>query len=1118
MTAKPDVSPEATSKRELLASLLRERAAAAGAGTAIPLSHGQRALWFIDQVSPGSSAYTIAFAAAVRSTVNLAALRASIQLLVDRHGALRMSCGLQGGEPVQVIAPAQACQLAQTSLAGASDEALRAAVDAEIRRPFDLASGPVFRASLFSRSEDDHVLLLTMHHIAGDLWSLVILMDELRRVYPEVAAGRSPAPAAPQAGYDAFARWQGSLLSSAAGERLWDYWRTQLAGCGATLALPFDHPRPRVPSLRGASHALRFPPDLVAAIRAFARAEKLTVNALMLSVFQVLLHRYSGQDTVLVGTPALGRTRDEFLATVGYFVNPVVIRGECGDDPPFRRFAARARDTVIAAMEHQDFPFPLLVERLKVSREPGVPPLFQVLFTYQKPQLGQDVAELFAAVGDERTGRSVAIGDMRVERYPIDQQEGQFDLQLEIGEMGESLFGALKYSTDLLTPASAERLATHYVELLRNALADPDQPIGAIPMLSAGERERLVARWNATEVPYDLETTLIERVEAQARKTPEATALAFRDRRMTYRELDERATALARVLAAEGVGPERFAGVCLERSMEMVVALLGILKAGGAYVPFDPGYPADRLAFMVNDSGVPVMVSDAATASMLAAFPCKVIVAGCAAPLPAPGGAAPSLGGAGPDSAAYMIYTSGSTGKPKGAINTNRGIVNRLLWMQDAFGLDGTDRVLQKTPFSFDVSVWEFFWPLTTGACLVVAEPGGHRDSAYLTDLIRREGITTIHFVPSMLRLFLEHPAAPACTSLKRVICSGEALPTPLQETFFELMQAELHNLYGPTEAAVDVSWWPCSRGAPVRIGRPIANTGLYVLDTHMKPVPEGVPGELHIGGVQVGRGYHQRPELTWERFVDNPFGPGKLYKTGDLARVGSDGVIDYLGRIDFQVKVRGFRIELGDIEACLGEREDIAAVVVAALDGDGGEKRLAAYYVVEGAEPTVEELRRHLRSKLPDYMVPAHFVRLDALPLSPNGKVDRKALPKPQAGRSGAGVAYVQPRNELESKICAIWMEVLKVDAVGVDDNFFDLGGHSLLLARVHAKVAQLSEKPLSIVDLFEHPTVAALARHLRREGVDGELVHESAAQASRRRDAVTARRERLKQRRGTI
>jgi amino acid adenylation domain-containing protein len=1111
MTVTSGGPPEAADRRALLAGILKERAAA-GATSTFPLSHGQRALWFIQQMSPGSSAYTIAFAAAIRSGVNVAALRSALQVLVDRHGALRMSCVVQGGEPMQVFAPQQAVELAHNVLGETTDERLRQAVDVEVRRPFDLASGPIFRATLFSRSDTDHVLLLTLHHIAGDLWSLAILMDELRQVYPALAAGRAPDLRGPPAGYDEYVRWQESLLSSEAGERLGRYWSGQLAGCSGTLALPLDHPRPRVPSLRGASHPVRFSPELVAAVRAFARAEKLTVNALTLSVFQVLLHRYSGQETVLVGTPALGRTRNEFLQTLGYFVNPLVVRADCGDDPPFRQFAARTRDTLVAAMDHQDLPFPLLVDRLKVSREPGVPPLFQVLFVHQKPQLGQDVAELFAP-GSEHSGRFVTMGDVRVEPYHVDQQEGQFDLQLEVGEMGEALFGTLKYSTDLFTAETVERLATHYVELLRNAVAEPERRIGAIPMLGADERERVVERWNDTARPYDLGATLIERIEQQAQRTPDATALIFRDRRLTYRELDERATALARVLAGEGLGPERFAGVCLERSTEMVVALLAILKAGAAYVPFDPGYPADRLAFMIQDSGVPVIVSDRGTAPALAGCPCRVILADGELPAAPAGAPLPQRGG--PDSAAYMIYTSGSTGKPKGAINTNLGIVNRLLWMQEAFRLDAGDRVLQKTPFSFDVSVWEFFWPLMTGACLVVAEPGGHRDSGYLTDVIRRERITTIHFVPSMLRLFLEHPDAGACSSLERVICSGEALGTQLQETFFGIMgAAELHNLYGPTEAAVDVSWWPCSRGAPVRIGRPIANTSLYVLDRHMNPVPEGVAGELHIGGVQVGRGYHDRPELTRERFVPNPFGPGTLYKTGDLVRFVSGGDIDYLGRIDFQVKVRGFRIELGDIEACLEEREDIAASVVVAIGEGGEDKTLAAYYVVQGAEPSVDELRRYLRSKLPDYMVPAHLEKLDAMPLSPNGKVDRRRLPRPRGGRSGAGAAYVQPRNDLESRICAIWMEVLKVETVGVDDNFFDLGGHSLLLARVHAKVAQLTEKPLSIVDLFEHPTVAALAGHLTREGGGGELVQESAAHAARRREALAARREKRKPR----
>jgi amino acid adenylation domain-containing protein len=1034
-----------------------------------PLSFAQQRLWFLDRLDPGSPAYHLPAVVRFRGPLRPDALEAALAAVARRHESLRTRFAEVGGEPVQIVSPEAPVSLPRIDLAGLPDsirraEALRLA-RAEAVRAFDLTAGPLLRAHLVTLGPalgpalgpEDHELILVQHHIVTDGWSLDLLAGELAALYDAALDGRpSPLPE-PQVQYGDFASWQRRWLEGEARQRLVDHWRDRLRGLGS-LELPSDRPRPAVQTFRGGSLAFELPGVSAGDLETFGRRQGATLFITLLAAFQGLLSRWSGQADVAVGSPVAGRVRPELEDLIGFFVNTLVLRADVGGAPSFGDLLARVRESTLDAFAHQDLPFEVLVEELQPVREQGRSPLFQVLFGLQPPSRPLALRGLEAAVEE------------------LDAGAAKFDLALSLAPRGDVLSGWMEINADLFDPATALRLVRSFETLLRNAVADPGRPVSELPLLTLAERRQLLEEWNATSRPYAGPELLHERIEAQAARTPSAEAVRFEDGSLSYAELDLRANGLAFHLRKLGVGPDVLVGVCMERSLELVVSLLAVLKAGGAYVPLDPGYPAERLAYMLEDSGTPVLLTQARLAGLLPFVAQTVLVdetewAG-----------EPSNVEVDPDGLAYMIYTSGSTGRPKGAMNTHRAIVNRLLWMQEAYGLGAGDRVLQKTPFSFDVSVWEFFWPLMTGACLVVARPEGHRDGAYLVDLIRRERVTTLHFVPSMLRAFLEQPGVEECTSIRRVVCSGEALPHELQERFFSRSSAELHNLYGPTEAAVDVSFWACRRDderSLVPIGHPIANVRLHVLDSFGEPCPVGVPGELHIGGVALARGYWGRPELTADRFVPDPFAEGgRLYRTGDLARVLPDGSIDYLGRLDHQVKIRGFRIELGEIEAALEDQPSVreAAVVVRA-DGTG-DPRLVACIVPRGEAPEVNDLRQALRRILPDHMVPALFVALDAMPLTPSGKLDRKALAASGGERAAAEAEYVAPRTAEETTLAGIWAAVLGVDRVGVRDDFFQLGGHSLKATQVVSRVRDTFGVEVPLRQLFAEPTVEGLAR----------------------------------------
>ena len=904
----------------------------------IPATFSQQRLWFLDQMQPGSLAYLICWNIRLCGDLRIDALEATINELVRRHKVFRTTFAVVDGDVAQVVASSLTIPMPLRDLTGQDhpEHAAERIAHLETQRPIDLVAGPLLRASLLRLSAGEHILLLTLHHIIFDGSSRAIFIKEFSAIYAAFRDGRpSPLPD-PRVQYADYAVWQRRGLRGKHDQKLLDYWKKQLADAPASLALPTDRPRPAVESFRGATVRFELSKELSANLTLAARQRGASVFMVLLAAFQVLLSRYCGQDDILVGIPVAGRTRTEFEGLIGYFANQLVLRMKFAGEPNFNDLIDQMKNVSFDAFEHQEMPLDRLVQELNPDRSLSHNPLFHVLFSlrnYQKQELelaGLDKAEFSSTAG----------------------QASKFDLSMFVTEGGEQISGWIEYNVDLFDESTIVRMAGHYESLLHRAIANPTHPIFRLPLLTAPELEQL-SRWNATDHEFPRTRTLHSFIEEQVLRTPEATALVVGSETLSFRELNERSNQLARYLIQQGVVPEMLVGVCVERSFEMVVALLGVMKAGGIYVPVDPDYPASRIQAILEDTQTPVVLTQEHLLPIIAMASLPLLCLDRDWPLVAAQSVdaitVPLTG----DNPAYAIYTSGSTGKPKGVPNLHKGIVNRLLWMQHEYGLSPADRVLQKTPYSFDVSVWEFFWPLMQGARLVMATPEGHKDPDYLVSTIQQHEITTMHFVPSMLQAFLEAKDVERCVSLKRVICSGEALPRDVTVRFFErLPDVELHNLYGPTEAAVDVTYFRCEPGSErsvVPIGRPVWNTQIHILDALAQQVPVGVPGELHIAGVQIARGYLNRPELTAEKFIANPFAMKlgqRMYRTGDLCRWMPDGNIEYLGRLDHQVKLRGFRIELGEIETVLGQHPAVQSCAVLVREDEPGDKRLVAYIV----------------------------------------------------------------------------------------------------------------------------------------------------------------------------
>ncbi|MGH7580732.1 MAG: non-ribosomal peptide synthetase, partial [Gemmatimonadales bacterium] len=1046
----------------------------AGSGPA-PLSFAQQRLWFLEQLYPGTPLHNMSRLIRLGGVLDVAALQRALDAIVARHESLRTTIVATNGVPMQVVTPPSGVAMAVTDLSGRAEtereaEARRLVAE-EARLPFDLVRGPLFRVLLLRLAADRHLLVLSMHHIISDGWSREVLARELTAFYEAFSTGaRAALPELPIQ-YADYAVWQREWLQGERLARELRYWREQLRGAPAVLELPTDHPRPPVRSTRGARETLLIPPRLCEDLRSLSQAEGVTLFATVLAAFQTLLARYTGQDDILVGSPIAGRNRTETESLIGFFVNTLALRTDLSGNPTFRELLHRVREVTLGAYDHPDIPFEQLVEELQPERDLSRSPIFQVLLSMQN-------------VPHHR----LELPGLSLEIESPDNGTAKFDLTLVILEVAGGMRAEVEYGSDLFEAGTITRLLGHFRTLLEGVVADPDRRISALPLLTEPERHQLLVQWNSAITDYPRDATLGELFDAQVALRPDATAVVFQDERLSYRELDARANQLARYLQARGAGRNTRVGLCLERSTDLVIAMLAIVKAGAAYVPLDPGYPSARLRFMLEDAQVGMVLTDTGLRNRIPAEIALTIV--CLdtereaighqpnAPLPREVSAG---------DLAYVMFTSGSTGRPKGVAITHRGIV-RLVCGTDFVQLTPADRVAQVSSIMFDVATWEVWGSLVNGASLVVIPREVTLSPPDLAAELRDRGITAIDVTTALFNQ-LARDVPDAFRTVRQVQLGGEAAdPGRVREILAQAPPEHLINSYGPAECTTTATWHEIRQLDPdavtVPIGRPIANTPAYVLDQHLEPVPVGVPGELHLGGPGLARGYFNQPGLTADRFVPSPFDPvfggeagGRLYRTGDRVRWRADGALEFLGRVDGQIKLRGHRIEPGEVEIALREHPAVRAVIVAAREDAPGSKRLVAYVVPEGTAPGSDDLRRFLHQRLPDFMVPSVFVMLETLPIAPNGKVDRGALPAPGGGRPDLEQAFVSPHDSIEEAIAGIWSLVLRVDRVGVHDDFFALGGHSLLATQVISRIVASLDVELPLRSIFEAPTVAGLA-----------------------------------------
>lgn len=1040
-------------------------------------SFAQQRLWLIDRLHGGSQQYNMPVAVHLRGVLDEACVQRAFDLIVARHEALRTRFVQEAGELVALVEPARPVVVRRLALRAGDD--LEPVIAAEAVQAFDLEHGPMVRATLVriatesAAAPDEHLLLVTLHHIAADGWSVGVFVREFGTLYAALRRGTSPQLPKPGMQYPDYANWQRERLHKPELQQQVDYWRDTLQGMPALHTLPLDRPRPVQPGSEGGVHVLKLDAVLRTRLAALAQSRESTLFTVLHAAFAALLHRYGGEEEVVVGIPVAGRSHHELEDVIGMFVNTLVLRSKVQLDMTFEELLAQGRKVVLGALEHPDMPFEMLVDEISPDRSLSYMPLCQILFSMQ-----------------ERHMDRLTLPELDVKILEGAFRRVKFDLETEVVLHADGMDICWRYASALFDGATIERWAMAYVELL-HALADaPEQPLRQLLGLPAADA-RLLAAWNDTDQDFPVDDTLAGMVEAQALRTPDACALVTDDASLSYAELDRRANGLAHQLAEQhGVGPGMRVGLCIGRSAEMVVAILAIMKAGAAYVALDAALPADRLAYMLTDSGATVVLTGRDEATALTPQPgvaCLLVERATGVDAPA------RRSGDGPraDGLAYVIYTSGSTGRPKGTLNLHRGPCNRIHAMQRQFPLTRDDRVLQKTPLTFDVSVWEIFWPLSVGATLVLARPEGHKDPDYLAATVQRHGVTVLHFVPSMLQMFLRGAARGPFPTLRYLMTSGEALSTDLQaQCIASFPGVELINHYGPTETGIEVSWWRFNEVRAdklVPIGAPLANVRLYILDADDAPVPVGVTGELHIAGIQVGEGYLNRPELTAERFVERTVlgRTERLYRTGDLARWLGDGQIAYVGRLDNQIKLFGVRIELGEIESQLRALELVEDAVVT-VHGDHAAQRLVCYVVpagpVEAEAEFVATLKTELVRFLPGYVLQASvFMVVTNLPLSQNGKVDRQALPLPRQAVEPARIVN-QPDSQLAKALRGVWAQQLGIPAeqISIHDDFFDIGGNSLLTIAVQAEMRTQLQLDIEIADIFRNPTIAQLCRHV--------------------------------------
>ncbi|MEV0561431.1 amino acid adenylation domain-containing protein [Dactylosporangium sp. NPDC050588] len=1029
-------------------------------GRSLPLnmSSQQRGIWLAEQLRPGTSQYNVPLAWRIDGPLDIEALRRALDETVERHEPLRTVFATADGDPVQIVRPASSVPLEIATVPPSDDGvALTELVDRVVNAPFDLAGGPPLRVLLARMAPERHVLVLVIHHIVSDQWSNAVIIRELSQRY------RGHPTAAPlHVQYGDFSVWEHGRLSER-GETLLAYWRTQLADLPA-VELPTDRPRPVTRSAAGATLRFTLPDSLIADLDGIGRHHRATRFMTFYAVFLVLVHRYTGQTDLPLLTSVAGRNHPQLDHLVGSFVNTVLLRTEVQGTLTFEDLLARARDTAVKAFAHQELPFEHVVRAVRAEADGDRTPLSDILFEFQNSRVAP-----------------LVLGDTTVEELVTYPNTSRYDLLVSFRETTQGLAGEIEYSTDLYDQSTVERLAEHYQTLLSAVVENPKARLADLRMLTVAEADRMTREWNATSRSFPGNRCLHELVSEQAARTPDATAVLFEGQTLSYADLEARANRLAHHLRGRGVGPETPVGVLVERSLDLVVCLLATLKAGGAFVPLEPSYPPERLGLILRQAATRMVITQPMLRERVPDGALQIVdLVADAGVIDACSSSAPRSM-TDPRNLAYVVFTSGSTGVPKGIAAHHRGINNYLTWMQADYPLGPQDRVLQAASIGFDVAVWEIFWPLLVGAATVIPRPGGHRDPLYLVRLIEEAEVSTMHLVPSLLQVFVEHTAPGRCRSLRYVFSSAEPLTVALRSDFFATLDAQLVNLYGATEVSVDSTHWLCrsADGAVVPVGRPIANTSVFVLDRYGGHTPVGVVGEIFLGGESVCRGYLRRPALTAERFVPDPSGHGRVYRTGDMGRWRADGSLEFLGRRDHQVKIRGVRVELGEVETALLQHTAVRRVAAVLRKQPAGTPRLVAYLVPQpGCSVDPAELRRFLGERLPEAMIPSMFHPLDELPINDNGKIDRAALPEVDTSTPARGVRA--PRTGLEMLVARMWADALGLDAVGVDDDFFDLGGHSLVATRILAKITEILHVKVPMTVLFEQGTVGAIAAHI--------------------------------------
>lgn len=1084
----PDKTELSEAKRALLAKYLRGSLSPTATeeqsikryqtNDTAPLSFGQQQVWLLAQLMPDIPVYNECVTIHLPGPLNVGVFEQSFSEILRRHAAWRTSFPLVDGLPVQRIHPPELLKLPVVDLRhlpkpARETRALQLATE-DARVLFDLANGPLLYTKLVQLDDEEHRLFLTIHHIIFDGVAIYqVLLPELYAIYTAFLAGQ-PSPLPPLAlQYTDYAHWQREQVQQETFNTQLAYWKEQLTNTPAALELPTDRPRPAISTYRGSMRPFALSKDLTDALKTLSRREGVTLYTTLAAAFKTLLYRYTGQDDLLIGTASAGRNRPELQKLIGYFLNTLVLRTDLSGNPPFRELLLRVRAVVASAVAHEEVPFEYLVKELQPERDLGLNPLFQVLLTLE-PQLATVPA------GWTLTQMDVTVGTSK------------FDLSLELDDRPEGLIGRFEYNSDLFDASTIERMVGHWQTLLTSIVTNPAQRLTELPMLTDCEREHLLTTWNETQAAYPYDTCVQQLIEEQAARTPEALAVIYQDTRLTYRELNERANQLAHALCQLGVKAETLVGLCMERSLEMIIGLVAILKAGGAYIPLDPTYPAERIAFMLEDSQAAVLLTQQHLAARLPSGSATLFCVDTDATLLVQQSTDNPSITVTPENLAYVIYTSGSTGQPKGVQIPHRAVVNFLTSMRQEPGLSAEDTLLAVTTLSFDIAGLELFLPLCVGARLVLASREILANGAALAETLVRTQTTVMQATPVTWRILLA--AGWQGDPHLKILCGGEALPLELARQLWPKC-ASLWNMYGPTETTI---WSSCTQITPndeaLTIGRPIANTQMYLLDPDLQLVPVGVPGELHIGGAGLARGYLKRPELTTARFIHHPFNPAadaRLYKTGDLARYRADGRIELIGRLDHQVKVRGFRIELGEIEATLEHHPAVRQALVMVREDTPGEQRLVAYVIPETQHaPTEQDLRQALVQHLPSYMLPSAYVLLETLPLTPNGKVNRKALPAPEIGKSAPEMPLIAPTLTEHYQLLQIWQELLNVESLSIRDNFFHLGGHSLLAARLLNRIEHVFHKKLLLTTLFANPTIEQLATAILQEETASQVI----------------------------